>query len=166
MSVRTVKMFKSDVRSVPLEILMKFDVDDKNKCRLVCVKFLLNRCRFAVAIAKCLGGGSLFGTQCMSIASTLDLHTVGPKFTPPAYRESAAAFDRYLQPAPDLSSKPAARRCCCWSTGHTHTRTDRQTDTWPLYDANSIVRGPRNRERKCADTTGMAPVLCAGRFQC
>ena len=42
---------------------MKFDVDDKNRCRLVCVKFHLNRCRFAVAVAKCLGG-SLFGTQC------------------------------------------------------------------------------------------------------
>ena len=39
---------------------MKFDVDDKNKCRLVCAKFHLNRCRFAVAVAKCLGG-SLFG---------------------------------------------------------------------------------------------------------
>jgi len=35
---------------------MKFDVDDKNICRLVCVKFHLNRCRFAVAVAKCLGG--------------------------------------------------------------------------------------------------------------
>jgi len=34
---------------------MKFDVDDKNRCRLVCVKFHLNRCRFAVAVAKCLG---------------------------------------------------------------------------------------------------------------
>jgi len=38
---------------------MKFDVDDKNRCRLVRVKFHLNRCRFAVAVAKCLGG-SLF----------------------------------------------------------------------------------------------------------
>ena len=38
---------------------MKFDVDDKNRCRLVCVKFHLNRCRFAAAVAKCLGG-SLF----------------------------------------------------------------------------------------------------------
>ena len=32
---------------------MKFDFDDKNRCRLVCVKFHLNRCRFAVAVAKC-----------------------------------------------------------------------------------------------------------------
>ena len=31
---------------------MKFDVDDKNRCRLVCVKFHLNWCRFAVAVAK------------------------------------------------------------------------------------------------------------------
>ena len=38
---------------------MKFDVDDKNRCRLVCVKFHLNRCRFAAAVAECLGG-SLF----------------------------------------------------------------------------------------------------------
>jgi len=80
MSVRTVKMFKSDVRSVPLGILMKFDVDDENRCRLMCVKFLLNRCRFAVAVAKCLGG-SLFGTQCITVcviticfAATLVFH--------------------------------------------------------------------------------------------
>jgi len=43
---------------------MKFDVDDKNRCRLVCGKFYLNRCRFAVAVAKCLGA-HLFGTQCI-----------------------------------------------------------------------------------------------------
>jgi len=43
---------------------MKFDVDDKNRCRLVCVKFHLNRCRFAVAVAKCLGA-HFFGTQCI-----------------------------------------------------------------------------------------------------
>jgi len=43
---------------------MKYDVDDKNRCRLVCVKF--HQCRFAVAVAKCLGG-SLFGTQCIVI---------------------------------------------------------------------------------------------------
>ena len=38
---------------------MKFNVDDKNRCRLVCVKFHLNRFRFAVAVAKCLGGSLL-----------------------------------------------------------------------------------------------------------
>jgi len=40
---------------------MKFDVDDKNRCRLVCVKFHLNRRRFAVAVAKCLGGSLFLG---------------------------------------------------------------------------------------------------------
>ena len=43
---------------------MKFDVDDKNRCRLVCVKFHLNRCRFAVAVTECLGA-HFFGTQCI-----------------------------------------------------------------------------------------------------
>jgi len=51
---------------------MKFDVDDKNRCRLVCVKFHLNWCRFAVAVAKCLGG-SLFGTQCIPTTLTVNL---------------------------------------------------------------------------------------------
>ena len=41
---------------------MKFDVDDKNRCRLVCVKFHLNRCRFAAAVAKCLGGSLFWDT--------------------------------------------------------------------------------------------------------
>ena len=42
---------------------MKFDVGDKNRCHLVCVcvKFHLNRCRFAAAVAKCLGGSLLLG---------------------------------------------------------------------------------------------------------
>ena len=40
---------------------MKFDVDDKNRCRLVCVKFHLNQCRFAAAVAKCLGGSLFLG---------------------------------------------------------------------------------------------------------
>ena len=40
---------------------MKFDVDDKNRCRLVCLKFHLNRCRFAVAVAKCLGDSLFWG---------------------------------------------------------------------------------------------------------
>jgi len=43
---------------------MKFDVDDKNRCRLACVKFHLNRCRFAAAVAKCLGA-HFFGTRCI-----------------------------------------------------------------------------------------------------
>jgi len=41
---------------------MKFDVDDKNRCRLVCV----NRCRFAVAVAKCLGGSLFWDTVYMT----------------------------------------------------------------------------------------------------
>jgi len=41
---------------------MKFDVDDKNRCRFVCVKFYLNWCRFAVAVAKCLGGSLFWDT--------------------------------------------------------------------------------------------------------
>jgi len=40
-------------------------------------------------------------------------------------------------PAPDLSSKPAGRRCCCRSTG----QTDRRTDTRPLYDAHCMLCG-------------------------
>ena len=32
-----------------------------NRCRLVCVKFHLNRCRFAAAVAKCLGGSLFLG---------------------------------------------------------------------------------------------------------
>jgi len=34
----------------------------KNRCRLVCVKFRLNRCRFAVAVAKCLAGSLFWDT--------------------------------------------------------------------------------------------------------
>jgi len=41
---------------------MKFDVNDKNRCRLVCVKFHLNQCRFAVFVAKCLGGSLFWDT--------------------------------------------------------------------------------------------------------
>ena len=49
---------------------MKFDVDDKNRCRLVCVEFHLNRCRFAAAVAKCLGGSLFWDT--VYIASKLN----------------------------------------------------------------------------------------------
>ena len=48
---------------------MKFNVDDKNRCRLVCVKFHLNRCGLAAAVAKCLGGSLFWGTQCKSSKS-------------------------------------------------------------------------------------------------
>ena len=55
---------------------MKFDVDDKNRCRLVCVKCHLNRCRFAVAVAKCLGGSLFWGhsVQCNCNVTQNGLH--------------------------------------------------------------------------------------------
>ena len=56
------------------------------------------------------------------ITSTLNLLPVGPKFTRPACRAEAAAIERYQpRPAPDLSSKPAAR-------SRAVDRQDRQTD--------------------------------------
>jgi len=63
---------------------MKFDVDNKNRCRLVCVKFHLDRCRFAVAVAKCFGG-SLFwdtvynvlrGQRCATVSAVLTVECV------------------------------------------------------------------------------------------
>ena len=38
---------------------------------------------------------------------------------------AAASVDRYLLYAPELSSKPAARRYCCRSTGNRNRQTDR-----------------------------------------
>jgi len=71
---------------------MKFDVDDKNRCRLVCVKFHLNRCRFAVAVAKCLGG-SLFGTQCSSLLLLCtEISSVGSQ---PDYKNPTASANDY-----------------------------------------------------------------------
>jgi len=43
-----------------------------------------------------------------------------------SWYSAPAAIDRYLLPVPELSSKPAARRCCCSST----ERTDGETDRW------------------------------------
>jgi len=43
-------------------IFIKFGVGDKNRCCLVCVKFYLNRRRFAAVIAKCLGGSLFWDT--------------------------------------------------------------------------------------------------------
>jgi len=78
----------------------------------------------------------------------LDLLIVGLKFTRPACHAAAAAIDRHLLPAPDLSSKPADRRCCCCRpTGE----TDGRTDTRPFSDAYRIVCGPcigKRRRRK------------------
>jgi len=77
-------------------------------------------------------------------ASTLDLLTVGPIFTRPACRAAIAAIDRYLLPAPDLSSKPAGRRCCCRSMGQTDGETDGRTFdrfmTLAAYYADRIIR--------------------------
>ena len=55
------------------------------------------------------------------------------------------AIDRYLLQAPALSSKPAARRCCCQSTG----QRDGRTDTRPLHRSSTAyytdsVNKPRN----------------------
>ena len=48
------------------------------------------------------------------------------------------AIDRYLLPAPELSSKPAARRCCCRSTGQTDRRVDGRTlDRFKMHTAYS-----------------------------
>ena len=59
---------------------------------------------------------------------------VEPKFMRPACRVATAAIDRFLLPAPALSSKPAGRRCCCRSTG----QTDGWTDGQSFYDACCI----------------------------
>ena len=60
---------------------------------------------------------------------------------PPVARQQAPAIDRYLLPAPDLSSKPAGCRCCCRSTG--------QTDGHSIvYDTYRILRGARDDRRK------------------
>jgi len=48
---------------------MKPDSIVCNRCRLVCVKFYLNRCRFTVVIAKCLGGSLFWGHTVHYIAS-------------------------------------------------------------------------------------------------
>jgi len=53
---------------------MKFDVDDKNRCRLVCVKFHLNWCRFAAAVAKCLGGSLFLGHSVVHSFKTDSYH--------------------------------------------------------------------------------------------
>jgi len=64
---------------------MKFDVDDKNICRLVCVKFHLNRCRFAVAVAKCLGGSLLLGHSQWCIGGYTRVYAV---YQPPGFFDS------------------------------------------------------------------------------
>ena len=46
-----------------------------NRCHLVCVKFYLNRCRFTVVIAKCLGGSLFRDTVYTLHAGDCDLLT-------------------------------------------------------------------------------------------
>jgi len=70
---------------------MKFDVDDKNRYRLVCVKFNLNRCRFAVAAAKCLGGSLFWDTVYFS-----GFRTGGGAIAPIAPQIRVHDFWRYI----------------------------------------------------------------------
>ena len=54
-----------------------------------------------------------------------------------------SSIDRYyLLPVPDLSSKPADRRCCCRSTGQTDGRT---LDRLMTLTAYRILCGPRKK---------------------
>jgi len=58
---------------------MKFDVDDKYRCRLVCVKFHLNRCRFAAAVAKMFRGLTFWGHSVYVLAVVVMLGGVASK---------------------------------------------------------------------------------------
>jgi len=72
---------------------MKFDVDDKNRCRLVCVKFHLNRWRFAVAVAKCLGGSLFWDTvYSMSMAGRATVVMTSRTSCAGRVRDAAAAI--------------------------------------------------------------------------
>jgi len=53
----------------------------------------------------------------------------------PACRVAATAIDGYLLPAPDLSSKPEGRLCCCGSMGQTDRRTLDRLMTLTAYNA-------------------------------
>jgi len=63
-----------------------------------------------------------------SVLRASSLNTTLPAFAAQR-RRRVPAVDRYLLQAPALSSKPAARRCCCRSTG----QTDGRTDSRPLH---------------------------------
>jgi len=53
------------------------------------------------------------------------------------------AWQQQLPPAPDVSSKPVGRSCCCCrSTG----QTEGWKDTRSFYDAYSVLCVPRNRQ--------------------
>jgi len=72
--------------------------------------------------------GSDFLDRFITSRPMLDLLTVGQKFTRLACRATTAAIDRYLLPAPDLSTKHAAAV----------DRLDRQTDG--LTDGRTLYR--------------------------
>ena len=44
---------------------MKFDVDDKNRCRLVCVKISLKSVQVCGGCCKMFTGAHFFGTKCI-----------------------------------------------------------------------------------------------------
>jgi len=71
---------------------------------------------------------------------------------------SPAAVNRYLPPAPapELSSKPAARRCCYLPTG----QTDGRTDGHPIVTStvHSILCGQRQQTGLC---TFILTILCS-----
>jgi len=85
---------------------MKFDVDDKNRCRLVCVKFHLNRCRFAVAVAKCLGAHFFGDTVYNSYIQSSDRSTHDAYIGRWLCRSVSVAF---LQFSPPVRYLPAKR---------------------------------------------------------
>ena len=56
---------------------------------------------------------------------------------------TAADVDRYVLPAPDLSSKPLAAAAAA-----VDRRDTRRTDTRPFYEAFSILCGPRDKHTR------------------
>jgi len=75
---------------------MKFDVDDKNRCRLVCVKFHLKRCRFAVPVAKCLGGSLFWDTVYNAIHNYRKTTTLLSSTLPGPSASEATTLWRYI----------------------------------------------------------------------
>jgi len=115
---------------------MKFDVDDKNRCRLVCVKFHLNRCRFAVVVAKCLGGSLFWDTVYSAVACVCvwlcgsagqaaglsEAEQDGRRHArrAPAYRHSSRSLHAHSLVVKDSRRKPASQRAPCSGRTHTH----------------------------------------------
>jgi len=79
--------------------------------------------------------------------SMLDLLSVWPKFTRTSCRAAAAAIERYLLPAPNLSSKPPAAAA---AVNRRDRQTDGRTDTavlWRLPLTMRIVHWDQTFER-------------------